>query len=80
MRLRSGQAPPPLRIPLLPQRKQGLCGREAEGGEGRGDGGEGLVGIEGRAETWKQEIGPAEAVQGLISAQGAHEHEPTEPA
>ena len=41
--------------------------------------GEGLVGIEVRVETWKEEMSPERAVQGLISGRGAREYEPTEP-
>ena len=41
--------------------------------------GEGLVGIEVRVETWKKEISPERAVQGLISGRGAREDGPREP-
>jgi len=44
-----------------------------------GGAGEGLVGIEVRVETWKEEVSQARCVQGLISGRGAREDGPREP-
>ena len=53
--------------------------RRTSVGMTNGGAGEGLVGIEVRVETWKEEVSSAGRVQGLILGKGAREDGPREP-